>query len=60
MAACYESITYEEGESMLGLTIGMKISNIWQGVEPCLFLELGRLSRIRTPSGTHREGRRRQ
>ena len=57
MAACYESMMFEQCRSALAFIVGMKISKTWQGAEPCLFLELGRLRRVKTPHGTSLKGR---
>ena len=45
MAACYETLTIDQCNKMLVFAEGKRISRVWQGVEPAVFLELGRLTR---------------
>jgi hypothetical protein len=44
MAACYESVTFDRCNALLAFAAGMKVSKVWQSTEPCVFLELGRLT----------------
>lgn len=53
MATCYEGITFDRCNSLLSVVSGMKVSRVRQSVDPCLFLELGRLKRIKVLD-THR------
>jgi hypothetical protein len=43
MASYNESITIEQGNEALFVCEGLKISHSWRSVDPCIFLEIGRL-----------------
>ena len=45
MGPCYERLTSEACTAMLGTAVGLRVSRVWESVEPTVFLELGRLKR---------------
>lgn len=47
MGACYESLDLDGCNRLLGRLTGLRVSKTWQGTDPTVFLELGRLHRER-------------
>jgi hypothetical protein len=45
MAAYYKSIAIEQGNALLRACIGRRIAHLWRSVDPCIFIEIGRLKK---------------
>jgi hypothetical protein len=45
MATYNESLTVAQGNAVLGVCEGLRISHSWRSVDPCIFIEIGRLKR---------------
>ena len=45
MATCYETLSLDDCHELLSLCKGLRISGVWRSIDPCVFLEIGRLSR---------------
>jgi len=47
MATCYQPLTIAECNELLSACKGLKIARVWRSIQPCVFLEVGRLSKER-------------
>lgn len=47
MATCYQPLSIAECNALLSACKGLKIAHVWRSIEPCVFLEIGRLSKER-------------
>jgi len=45
MATCYEKLTVADCNDILAVCKGLKISHVWRSMGPCVFIEIGRLSK---------------
>ncbi len=47
MATCYDKLTVADCNDILLVCKGLKISHVWRSIGPCVFIEIGRLSKER-------------
>jgi hypothetical protein len=45
--ACYESLDFDKCNTLLALVAGLRVSRVWQSIEPTVIVQLGRLRRER-------------
>ena len=54
MATCYQRLTIADCNKLLSRCKGLKIAHVWRSIEPCVFVEVGRLTkghRTKNPCG---------